>query len=107
MIEAIVVGTDGSPTAAVAVREAVDLAKSLGARLHVVSAYQPLSGVRVAGEEAIPSSPPRPRPDRAGRRLLEQAAGAAHARASRRTAMRAGVTRPRRSSTWPRSSAPT
>ena len=38
LIETIVVGSDGSDTAAVAVRNAAELAKSLGARLHVVSA---------------------------------------------------------------------
>ena len=79
VIEAIVVGTDGSPTAAVAMREAIDLAKSLGARLHVVSAYQPLSGVRVGGEGGNPelaaAAGPRVQVDA----MLEQAAGAAHA----------------------------
>jgi len=54
VIETIVVGSDGSDTAAVAVRHAAELAKSLGARLHVVSAYRPLSGVRVAGADADP-----------------------------------------------------
>ena len=54
MIETIVVGSDGSDTAAVAVRHAAELAKSLGARLHVVSAYRPLSGVPVAGAGADP-----------------------------------------------------
>jgi nucleotide-binding universal stress UspA family protein len=54
MIQTIVVGSDGSDTAAVAVRDAAELARSLGARLHVVSAYRPLSGVRVAGADADP-----------------------------------------------------
>ena len=54
MIKTIVVGSDGSDTAAVAVRNAAELAKSLGARLHVVSAYRPLSGVRVAGAGGDP-----------------------------------------------------
>ena len=54
MIETIVVGSDGSDTAAVAVRNAAELAKSLGARLHIVSAYRALSGVRVAGADADP-----------------------------------------------------
>jgi nucleotide-binding universal stress UspA family protein len=54
LIENIVVGSDGSDTAAVAVRNAAELAKSLGARLHVVSAYRPLSGVQVSGAEAVP-----------------------------------------------------
>jgi nucleotide-binding universal stress UspA family protein len=38
----IVVGTDGSDTAAEAVRQAVDLAKLAGARLSIVSAYAPV-----------------------------------------------------------------
>ena len=54
MIENIVAGSDGSDTAGVAVRTAAELAKTLGARLHVVSAYRPLSGVRVAGAGADP-----------------------------------------------------
>src|SRR6266576_17926 len=37
----IVVGTDGSPTAEHAVREAAELAKSFGARLTIVTAFIP------------------------------------------------------------------
>jgi nucleotide-binding universal stress UspA family protein len=47
----IVVGTDGSETAAEAVRQAVDLAKLSGATLSIVSAYQPVSSRRVKGEQ--------------------------------------------------------
>jgi nucleotide-binding universal stress UspA family protein len=47
----IVVGTDGSETAAEAVRQARDLAKISGATLSIVSAYQPVSGRRVKGEQ--------------------------------------------------------
>ncbi len=42
MYNAIVVGTDGSDTAKKAVAQAADLAKSTGARLHLVSAYEPI-----------------------------------------------------------------
>jgi nucleotide-binding universal stress UspA family protein len=35
----IVAGTDGSPTAEVAVEKAAELARALGARLHIVAAY--------------------------------------------------------------------
>ena len=42
MISSIVVGTDGSETAAVAVAHAIELARALGARLQVVSAYEPV-----------------------------------------------------------------
>jgi nucleotide-binding universal stress UspA family protein len=41
MFEAIVVGTDGSETAREAVRQAVELARLLGARVHLVCAYEP------------------------------------------------------------------
>jgi nucleotide-binding universal stress UspA family protein len=47
----IVVGTDGSDTAAEAVRQAVDLAKLSGAVLSIVSAYEPVSKRRVEGEK--------------------------------------------------------
>jgi nucleotide-binding universal stress UspA family protein len=46
----IVVGTDGSETAAEAVRQAVDLAKLAGAQLSIVSAYQPVPKRRLEGE---------------------------------------------------------
>jgi len=46
----IVVGTDGSETAAEAVRQAVDLAKLSGAQLSIVSAYEPVSKRRVEVE---------------------------------------------------------
>ncbi len=42
MLESIVVGTDGSEAAGVAVSNAVRLAAALGARLHIVSAYEPV-----------------------------------------------------------------
>lgn len=38
-MESIVVGTDGSPNAAAAVRQATEIAKGSGARLNLVSAY--------------------------------------------------------------------
>lgn len=41
MFTRIVVGTDGSETAAEAVRQAINLAKLSGAKLSVVSAYSP------------------------------------------------------------------
>jgi nucleotide-binding universal stress UspA family protein len=41
MFKSILVGTDGSETATEAVRQAVSLAKSVGARLQIVSAYEP------------------------------------------------------------------
>jgi len=47
----IVVGTDGSETAAEAVRQAADLAKLSGAQLSIVSAYEPVSKRRTEGEQ--------------------------------------------------------
>ncbi|HEX3173770.1 MAG TPA: universal stress protein [Solirubrobacterales bacterium] len=51
MFSRIVVGTDGSDTAAEAVRQAVDLAKIAGATVSIVSAYQPVSKRRLEGEQ--------------------------------------------------------
>jgi nucleotide-binding universal stress UspA family protein len=51
MFKSIVVGTDGSETATEAVRQAVDLAKRVGARLELVSAYEPVSESRLREEK--------------------------------------------------------
>ncbi len=57
MYRNIVVGTDGSDTAAIAVERAGELARLSGARLHVVSSYNPVSpqlaGRAPAGEFTI------------------------------------------------------
>ena len=50
MFQSIVVGTDGSDTAGEAVREAIELAKAVGARVDLVSAYEPVSGSRLREE---------------------------------------------------------
>jgi nucleotide-binding universal stress UspA family protein len=50
MFKSILVGTDGSETANEAVRQAVSLAKSVGAKLQIVSAYEPVSSQRLAEE---------------------------------------------------------
>src|SRR5271166_5148079 len=50
MFKSIVVGTDGSDTATQAVRQAIDLARSVGAKLELVSAYEPVSGARLREE---------------------------------------------------------
>ncbi len=50
MIASIVVGTDGSETAMKAVREAGELAASVGAAIEVVSAFAPVSGQRLREE---------------------------------------------------------
>jgi len=46
----IVVGTDGSDTAKEAVRQATELARQLDARLHLVSAYEPVPEGRLRDE---------------------------------------------------------
>jgi nucleotide-binding universal stress UspA family protein len=50
MFKSIVVGTDGSETAGQAVRQAVELAKAHGAKVELVSAYEPVSGTRLREE---------------------------------------------------------
>jgi nucleotide-binding universal stress UspA family protein len=50
MFSSIVVGTDGSDTATQAVRQAVDLAGAVGAKLELVSAYAPVSEQRLSEE---------------------------------------------------------
>ena len=50
MFKSIVVGTDGSDTAAQAVRQAVDLASAVGAKVELVSAYEPVPAQRLAEE---------------------------------------------------------
>jgi len=50
MVRAIIVGTDGSQTAAIAVGEAIEIAQALGARLTVVSAYEPVPEGRLRRE---------------------------------------------------------
>ena len=56
MFASIVVGTDGSQTAGEAVRQAVALARQLGARLEIVSAYEPVSRARLREEaQQVPS----------------------------------------------------
>ena len=50
MFQSIVVGTDGSQTAGEAVREAIELAKAVGASIELVSAYEPVSNQRLREE---------------------------------------------------------
>ncbi len=47
MFRSIVVGTDGSDTARQAVRQAIELARSVGARIELVSAYETVSDARL------------------------------------------------------------
>jgi nucleotide-binding universal stress UspA family protein len=55
MFGSVLVGTDGSDTATTAIRYAIDLARQFGARLVIVSAYEPVSGQRLArGRTEVP-----------------------------------------------------
>ena len=50
MFGSIVVGTDGSETATQAVRQATELASAVGARIDLVSAYEPVPTQRLREE---------------------------------------------------------
>ena len=50
MFSSIVVGTDGSETATKAVRQAVELAHAVGAKVELVSAYEPVPAQRMSEE---------------------------------------------------------
>ena len=54
MFRSIVVGMDGSDTAREAVRQATVLARSVGARIELVSAYEPVSDVRLRESITVP-----------------------------------------------------
>ncbi|HEY1538850.1 MAG TPA: universal stress protein [Solirubrobacteraceae bacterium] len=54
MFNSIVVGIDGSDTADEAVRQATVLARSVGARIELVSAYEPVSDARLRESIAVP-----------------------------------------------------
>ncbi len=58
MFSTIVVGTDGSDTAALAVGMATDLARQNGAELHLVNAYRPSSAGVAGGNAAASGSDP-------------------------------------------------
>src|SRR5688572_3971104 len=51
MFSSIVVGTDGSSTAQEAVRQAAQLAKSVNAKVYIVSAFEPVSDARLRDEQ--------------------------------------------------------
>ena len=79
MLERIVVGTDGSDTASNAVRQAVELAKAMGAKLYVVSAFVPAEPMQERVEAAeIPADVQHATGPRQGvHQVLDAAAGEA------------------------------
>jgi nucleotide-binding universal stress UspA family protein len=54
VLSSILVGTDGSKSAAVALSQATQLAESLGAALHIVSVYEPVSGSAPRSQRVAP-----------------------------------------------------
>ena len=76
-VESIVVGTDGSDTAGDAVKEAIRLATVLGGELHIVSAFEPLRGAKVAGAPEAAAEVFAPGPDSEVETILAEAAAAA------------------------------
>ena len=110
MFGSLVVGTDGSETANEAVKQATELAQKLGAKVHLVSAYEPVPEGRLREErQQIPEDLQwmvNPRED-VDATLEEAAKGLRETRRRRSRRTRARAIPPTRSSTWPRSRAPT
>jgi nucleotide-binding universal stress UspA family protein len=81
VFSSIVVGTDGSDTATEAVREAVEVAKAVGATLELVSAYEQVSEARVraAARDAPADARWAVHPRRAVEAALSDAAAIAQA----------------------------
>ena len=80
MGEQIVVGTDGSESARLAVDEAVRLAKSLGATVHLVSGFKPLRGATITGAPEGAAKIWAPLPDAKVDVILSEAAAAIRTR---------------------------
>lgn len=74
MFKTIVVGTDGSDTADIAVERAADLAKLTGGRLLMVSAYDP-AAARVGGLAGSEAAAFLPAPDYKVTGVLDRTAG--------------------------------
>ncbi len=108
MFKSIVVGTDGSETADIALRRAIELAALTGGKLHVVSAYEP-APARVGGNKPVAEAAEwSVGSDFKVEAVLQRAqdeANAAAASTSRCTRPRA--TPPTRSSPPPRTTTPT
>ena len=74
MPEQIVVGTDGSDSAKVALGEAIRLAKALGGQLHLVSGFKPVRGVKIEGAPEGAAKVWAPLPDAQVENILGEAA---------------------------------
>lgn len=80
MGDSIVVGTDGSDSAKLAVEEGVRLAKALGVELHVVSAFAPFRGARISGAPEGAAKVWAPLPDSQVEATLSEAEAAVRMR---------------------------
>ena len=76
MAESIVVGTDGSDSAQRAVAEAIRMAEALKAEIHLVSAFEPLRGAKIAGAPEGAAKVWAPLPDATVEKTLTEAAAA-------------------------------
>jgi nucleotide-binding universal stress UspA family protein len=70
----IIVGTDGSDTAARAVEEAARFAIALGAELHIVYAFEPFTGAHIRGAAPEAAAIWQPLPDHEVQTVLGDAA---------------------------------
>lgn len=77
MYRSIVVGTDGSDSAKRAVAHATALAKALAAKIHLVSAFEPLRGARVVGAPEGAAKVWDIKPDAAVQSVIEEAGSVA------------------------------
>ncbi len=73
MYTSIVVGTDGSPTAEIALGKGIDLARLTGATLHVVSAYEEMRARVTGGAPAAEAYEFSARPDFKADAVLQRA----------------------------------
>ncbi len=80
MAEKIVVGTDGSDSAKLAVDEAVRLAKLLGAQLHLVSGFKPIRDAKITGAPEGAAKVWAPLPDAKVEAILSEAAAGVRTR---------------------------
>jgi nucleotide-binding universal stress UspA family protein len=74
LADSIVVGTDGSETAARALKEATRYAKALGCELHIVSAYEPMHGAKVEGQSSTGGESQQVPADARVRTIVDEAA---------------------------------
>jgi nucleotide-binding universal stress UspA family protein len=70
----IVVGTDGSATADKAVETAANLARQLGATLHIVTAYRKSGSGRASGAALVDTAASASLPAEAAKQISEKAA---------------------------------